>query len=82
MPLCWNAYDYDYVTDFEICGCHKSTKIQITRERNIFSSNKETLSTHQGLLYDKNSFVEEVTFKNKNSFVAEVPFKNNFSSLI
>ena len=53
LLLCSNAYDED--TYFEICGFHKNTKILTTRDRNIiFSSNKKnSLITHQGLLYDK-----------------------------
>ena len=30
---------YDDIKDFKICGFHKSTKIEISREQNIFSSN-------------------------------------------
>ena len=32
---------YDDVTNFEICGFHKNTKISVSRERNMFSSNKK-----------------------------------------
>ena len=44
---------YD-VTDFAICGFCKNTKIKISPEQNIFSSNKK--NTHQGLLHDKKYF--------------------------
>ena len=55
---------YDDVTDFEICGFHKSTKIQISRERNIFSSNKKNHLLHiKGYFMARNSFVAEVAFK-------------------
>ena len=51
LPLCSNAYDD--VTDFEIYGFHKNTKIQIYQERNIifYSNKKNPLITHPGLLY-------------------------------
>ena len=32
---------YDDVTNFEICSFHKNTKILISREQNIFPSNKK-----------------------------------------
>ena len=34
LPLCSNAYDD--ITDCEICGFHKNTKIQTSQERNTF----------------------------------------------
>ena len=41
LTLCSNVYND--VTDFEICGFYKNTKIKISRERNIiFSSNEKT----------------------------------------
>ena len=64
LPLCSNANDE--VTDFEICGFHKNTKIYISRERNIiFSSNKKIINhTSRATLLQKiPSFVEELTFQ-------------------
>ena len=50
---CSNAYDD--VEDFEICGIHKNTEIQMSRERNIFSSNKKILQLHiKGYFMAKN----------------------------
>ena len=61
--LCSNAFDG--MIDFEICGFHKNTKIQISCERNIiFSSNKKIHQLHaKGNFMAKNSFAVEVTFK-------------------
>ena len=53
---------YGDVPDFEINGFLKNTKIQISRERNIFFQ-IIMLVTHQGLLCGKNSFEAEVNFK-------------------
>ena len=63
LPLCSSAYDD--VTDFEICGFHKNTKISISREQNIiFSSKKKNHQLHiKRYFMTKNSFVAEVTFK-------------------
>ena len=41
-PLCSNVYDD--VTYFEICGFHENTKIQVSWEQDIFSSNKKFIS--------------------------------------
>ena len=55
LPLCSSVYDD--VTDFAICGFYKNTKVKISPERNIFSSNKKkSLITHQGLRYGKKYF--------------------------
>ena len=49
---------YDDVTDYEICEVHKNTKIQISQERNIFSSNEKIPQLHiKGYFIAKNSFV-------------------------
>ena len=54
---------YDDVTDFEICRFHKNTKILISQELNIFSSNKKIHSLNtKGYFMTKNSFVVEVPF--------------------
>ena len=59
-PLSSNTYDD--VTDFEICAFHRNTKIQISRERNIFPS----LNKHiKGYFTAKNSFAAEVTFNRR-----------------
>ena len=54
---------YDDVTDFKICEFHKSTKVQISRERNIFYSNKKIQYLNlKGYFIAKNSLVVENTF--------------------
>ena len=51
--LCSSAYDY--VTDLEFVDFTK-TIIQISQERNIFSFKKNSLVTHQGLIYCNKQF--------------------------
>ena len=55
---------YDDVADFEICGFHKNTKIQISKEGNIiFPSNKKFINyTSRATFWQKNGFVAEATF--------------------
>ena len=62
LLLCSNVYDDS--TDFEICGFQKTQKSRyLENEILIFYQIKNSLITHQGLLYCKNNFVAEVTFK-------------------
>ena len=56
---------YGDVTDFEICGFYKRTKILRT-EHSFISWSSHLISSlirYQGLFYGKNSFVVEATFK-------------------
>ena len=53
-----NSNVFDDITDFVVCGLTKNTKIEISREQNILSSNKKNIRCHKTA---KNSFLAELT---------------------
>ena len=65
LPLCCNVFDGGL--DFEICGYHKNKK-------SFFLQIKKSLTTHQGLLYDKKYFIAEVTFNAHNYLYYKLSF--------
>ena len=62
----------DEITNFEICGFHKNTEIEISREK------KRYFLRIKGYFIAWNSFVVEVTFNTRNR---ELNFKNNLWAL-
>ena len=55
---------HDDVTDFEICEFHTQKKSGFRKnETSLFLYIKNSLIRHQELLYFKNSFLAEATFK-------------------
>ena len=70
LPLCGNVYDD--VTDFEICGFHKNTKIyrHLEKETLVFLQMKKLKInyTSRATLFQKNSFLAVVTFQSHTTY--------------
>ena len=62
----------------------KTQKSQYLKNETYFLQIKNSLIAHQGLLYDKNSFVVEVTFKEITSLLSHTNYgtRTNFLNIV